>query len=168
MKNLWYIAKKDLLQILKDRTSYILLLFVPFALILVIGLAFGNFFGSGSSQIAISVAVSNQDSGFVGKSVVDALKVNVSQLKITVKQYSDPNQVTSQVANNSSVNAGVVIPAGATDRLVNASSNGSSIQNLVKFYAVPSNNDPRGTIVQNIVTSVLSSQFAGSSAVAQV
>ena len=69
MKNLWYIAKKDLLQILRDRNSLFLLLIVPLVLIVVIGFAFGNLFGSGSSQITITVAVSNQDSGFVGKAV---------------------------------------------------------------------------------------------------
>ena len=68
MKNLWYIAKKDLLQISRDRASLIFLLLVPLVLIIVIGFAFGNtFFGSGSSQITITVAVNNQDSGSVGR-----------------------------------------------------------------------------------------------------
>ena len=57
MKTVWYIAKKDLLQVLKDRSSFILLLAVPLVLITVIGLAFNNLFGSGSSQLTISVAV---------------------------------------------------------------------------------------------------------------
>ena len=89
MKNLWYIAKKDLLQISRDRASLIFLLLVPLVLIIVIGFAFGNtFFGGGSSQIAITVAVNNQDSGSVGKAIVDALHINTDQLKITVNQYS--------------------------------------------------------------------------------
>ncbi len=99
MKNLWYIAKKDLLQILKDRSSLFFLLLVPLILIVVVGFAFGNLFGSGSSQVTITVAVSNQDSGFLGKSVVQALQVNASSLKITVNQYTDPNKVKDQVAN---------------------------------------------------------------------
>lgn len=73
MKTMWYIAKKDLLQTLKDRNSFFLLLAVPLILIAVIGLAFGTLFGSGSSQITITVAVSNSDSGFVGTSIVKAL-----------------------------------------------------------------------------------------------
>jgi len=168
MKNLWYIAKKDLLQILRDRNSFFLLLVVPLVLIAVIGLAFGNLFGSGSSQITITVAVSNQDSGVVGKTIVNALHVNTDKLQITVKQYNDPSQVTDQVANNSSVNAGIVIPAGTTDKLIAAAQTGTTPTNLVQFYALPSNNDPRATIVQNIVSGVLSAQFAGTSAVGQV
>ena len=168
MKNLWYIAKKDLIQILRDRNSLIFLILVPLVLILVIGLAFGNLFGSSSGPITITVAVSNQDSGFVGKSIVDALHINNDQLKITVNQYNDPGQVTDQVANNTNVNAGIVIPAGTTDKLTAASGTGTTPKNLVQFYSLPSNNDPRATIVQNIVTGVLSSQLAGTSAVGAV
>jgi linearmycin/streptolysin S transport system permease protein len=168
MKNLWYIAKKDLLQILRDRNSLFFLILVPLVLIIVIGFAFGNLFGGSSGPIMITVAVSNQDSGFVGKSIVDVLHINNDQLKITVNQYNDPGQVTDQVANNSNVNAGIVIPAGTTDKLTSAAGTGTTPKNLVQFYSLPSNNDPRATIVQNIVTGVLSSQLAGTSAVGQV
>src|SRR5258708_12788683 len=92
MKNLWYIAKKDLLQILKDRGSLFFLLLVPLILIVVGGFAFGNFFGSGSSQIAITVAVSNQDSGFLGKSVLQALQLNPTSLNITSNHHTHPNK----------------------------------------------------------------------------
>ncbi|HLH63786.1 MAG TPA: ABC transporter permease [Ktedonobacteraceae bacterium] len=168
MKTAWYIAKKDLLETLKDRNSFILLLAVPLVLIAVIGLAFGNIFGSGSSQISITVAVSNQDNGYVGTSIINALKINTNQLQITVNQYNSPGQVTDQVANNSNVNAGVVIPAGTTDKVNAASQNGTPPKNLIQFYSLPSNNDPRATIVQNILTNVLTSELAGSSAVGQV
>jgi len=168
MKNLWYIAKKDLLQILKDRSSLFFLLLVPLILIVVVGFAFGNLFGSSSSQVTITVAVSNQDSGSLGKSIVNALHVNTDKLKITVNQYNDPSQVTGQVANNSNVNAGIVIAAGASDKFVAAAQTGTVPKNLVQVYSLPSTNDPRATIVQNIVTGVLSSQFAGASAVGQV
>lgn len=168
MKTIWYIAKKDLLQVLKDRNSFILLLAVPLVLIAVVGLAFGNIFGSSSSQITITVAVNNQDTGYVGTSIVDALKVNTDQLKIIVNSYNSSGQVTDQVANNSNVNAGVVIPAGTTDKVNAAVQNGTTSKNLVQFYALPSNSDPRATIVQNVVTNVLTSELAGNSAVGQV
>src|SRR5437588_3403303 len=135
MKTIWYIAKKDLLQVLKDRNSFFLLLAVPLVLIAVIGLAFSNIYGSGSSQITIVVAVNNQDSGYVGASIVKALKINSDQLKITVNQYNSSGQVTDQVANNTNVNAGVVIPAGTTDKVNAAAQNGTTPKNLVQFYA---------------------------------
>jgi len=153
MQTIWYIAKKDLLQVLKDRISLILLLAVPLVLITVIGLASNNLFGSGSTQITISVAVSNQDGGTVGTAIVNALKIDTNQLEITVNQYQDTQQVIDQIANNSNVNAGVVIPAGTTDKVIAAAQSGTAPKNLIQFYALPSNNDPRATIVQNIVTS---------------
>jgi ABC-2 type transport system permease protein len=168
MKNLWYIAKKDLLQILRDRTSLFFLLAVPLVLIVVVGFAFGSFFGSGSNQITITVAVSNQDSGFLGKDIVNALQISTDKLKITVNQNNNPSQVTDQVANNSNVNAGVVIPTGTTDKFIAAAQTGITPKNLVQFYSLPSNNDPRATIVQNIVSGVISAQLAGTTAVGQV
>ncbi|HEY6541621.1 MAG TPA: ABC transporter permease, partial [Ktedonobacteraceae bacterium] len=168
MKNLWYIARKDLLQTLKDRNSFFLLLVMPLVLITVIGLAFGSFFGSGSNQITIAVAVNNQDNGFLGKSIVQALQVNTSRLKITVTQYSDPGKVKDQVANNSKVDAGVVIPAGASDALIAASSRGTLPKNIVQIYSLPGTNNTSPTIIQNIVTNVLTSQVAGTTAVGQV
>jgi ABC-2 type transport system permease protein len=171
MRTIWYIAKKDLLQVLKDRNSFLLLLAVPLILITVVGLAFGGLFNSSASQISISVAVSNQDSGYVGKTVVDALKINNSQLVVTVNQFSDAAQVKQQVADGKD-SAGVVVPSGTTDKLIAASQTGTPSQNLVQFYAIPSNNDPNVTITQGIVTSVVnqlvSAQFAGTSAVGQV
>ena len=168
MKNLWFIAKKDLLQILRDRASLFFLLLVPLVLIVVVGFAFGNLFGSGSTQITITVAVSNQDSGSVGKAIVNALQINTDKLKITVDQYNNPNQITDQVANNSNVNAGIVIPAGTTDKFIATAQTGTTPKDLVQFYSLPSNNDPRATIVQNIVSGVISSQLAGTTAVGQV
>ena len=169
MKNLWYIARKDLLQSLKDRNSIFLLLIMPLVLITVIGFAIGGLYNSGSIEIDIRVAMSNQDTGFIGQSVAQALKnASAGQLKITIKQYSDANKVKDAVANDSNVNAGVVIPAGATNQLNAAIRNGTMPKNLVQVYSLPSTNDTRPTIIQNIITGVLTSDVAGSTAVGQV
>lgn len=179
MKTAWYIAKKDLMLVLKDRNSLILLLVVPLVLIVVIGEALGGIYNSGPNQINVRVAVSNQDNGYVGTSIVDALKIDTSQLKVTVDTYNSADQVKNVVGNGkdasgNTVNAGVVIPAGTTDKLIAASRDGTatSAKNLVQFYALPSNNDPTVTIAQSIVTNtvnvLVSSQFAGTSAVEQV
>ncbi len=171
MKTLWYIAKKDLLLVVKDKNSFLLLLIVPLVLIAAVGTALGGLFGSSSTQIAITVAVNNADSGYVGQAIVKALKINNSQLAITVNQYSDPSKIKQLVAAGSA-NTGVVIPSGTTDKLIAASSNGSTTQNLVQFYSIPSSNDPSVAITQGVVTSVVnqlvSAQYAGSAAVGQV
>ncbi len=170
MKTLWYIAKKDLLQVLKDRSSFVLLLVVPLALIAVIGVALGGLSNS-STQIAITVAVNNQDNGYVGKAVVDALKINTSSLKITVNSYNTADGVTQQV-KDSNADAGVVIPAGTTDTLIKTSASTQTTSNLVKVYSLPNSTDARVTIVQNlvggVVNSLVNAQYAGSSAVSQV
>src|SRR5947209_18673858 len=140
MKTVWYIARKDLLQAVKDRGSLILLLLVPVVLISVIGLAFGNAFGGGSGPVTINVALSNQDSGYVGSTLVKALNINSNQLVIKVTAYSDPGQVTSAVADtNSQFSAGVVIPAGTTAGLIADAQHNTPPQNLVKVYALPNN-----------------------------
>ena len=170
MKTLWYIAKKDLLQVLKDRSSFLLLLVVPLLLITVIGAAFGSF-GSGSSQITITVAVNNQDNGYVGKTVVDALKIDTSSLKVTVNSSTDANKVTQQV-KDSTADVGVVIPSGTTNTLIATSQGNKPTSNLISVYALPNSSDARVKLVQNLVTGVVnqlvSAQYAGSSAVSQV
>ena len=168
MRNLWYIAKKDLVQSLKDRNSIFLMLIMPLVLIAAIGFALGGIFNSGSSQISISVALNNQDNGFVGTSIIQALNIKTDQLKITVKQYSDPNKVKDAVANDSNINAGVIIPAGVSDQLTSATSNSTLPKNLVQVYSLPGSNDARPTIIQNIVTGILTSEVGGATAVGQV
>jgi ABC-2 type transport system permease protein len=172
MKTVWYIAKKDLLQTFRDRTSLIMMLIVPIVLIAVIGGALGNFGGS-SGPIQITVALSNQDNGYVGQTIEKVLQINTSTLQITIQKYNDPGQVSSVVGQtNSSVNAGVVVPAGTTNTLLQAAQNDTPTSNLVKFYSLPNSNDTRVTIIQNLINStvdgLVSAQFAGTQAVKQV
>jgi ABC-2 type transport system permease protein len=172
MKTLWDIAAKDLLQVLKDRNSFILLLAVPLILIVVVGFALGNVFGSGSTQITITVAVSNQDTGqnaYIGKAILSALKINTSRLAITVDEYGSTGQVTQQVtASNNATLVGVVIPSGASNTLITDTQQGITPKNLVQIYTLPNNSDARIPIVQNIVSNVVSAQLVGSEAIGQV
>jgi ABC-2 type transport system permease protein len=172
MKTLWDIAAKDLLQVLKDRNSLILLLAVPLILIVVVGFALGNVFGVGSTQISITVAVSNQDTGqnaYLGKAILSALKINTSQLVVTVNEYDSSGQVTQQVTtSNNAALLGVVIPSGASNTLITDTQQGITPQNLVQIYTLPNNSDARIPIVQNIVSNVVSAQLVGSEAIGQV
>ncbi|HLZ57053.1 MAG TPA: ABC transporter permease [Ktedonosporobacter sp.] len=174
MKTLWYIAKKDLLQVAKDRSALVLMLIVPLALISVVGLAFGSLFGNGNNQITIKVALSNQETAqdaFVGKTIANALKINTSQLVITVNEYADPSQVLGQVTttSNDAAAVGIVIPAGASQTLSNDLQQKITPKNLVQFYTLPnSTNDIRVKVVQDLVNTVMQSQFVGSASVDQV
>lgn len=170
MKVLWYIAKKDLLQVLKDRNSFLLLLVVPMVLIIIIGFALSGV-NSGSDQIAITVALSNQDNGYVGKNIADTLKIDKSTIKVTVNTYSNEKDVARAVQDGNAI-VGVVIPAGTTDKLIATSQSKGMTSNLVQVYALPNSTDQRVIIVQNLVTSIVngtvSGQYVSSAAVGQV
>lgn len=169
MKTLLYIARKDLLQVVRDRTSFIFLLVLPLAFIAVYGFAFGNAFG-GSTQININVALDNQDTGYVGKAITSSLK-SQGQLNITIHNYSTVDDVKQHVKNGDD-DAGFVIPAGASDTLTAASSHNQPVQDLIQFYSLPNSSQGPTTIAQQLVTGtvdqLVSGQFAGSAAVGQV
>lgn len=172
MNTIWYVAKKDLLQTIKDRGSIFFILVMPMIFITVMGLTLSNAFGD-NGPIKVTVAISNQDNGFVGQSVVKYLAIDSKSLQITLKQYSTPDQVTSVVADTkSNVDAGVVIPAGTTDALENDVKNNQPTNNLIKFYALPGTNNQPTLIAQQvlngIVSSLVTSQYAGGAAVGQV
>lgn len=170
MKVLWYIAKKDLLQVLKDRNSFLLLLVVPMVLIIIIGFALSGV-NSGSDQIAITVALSNQDNGYVGKNIADTLKIDKRTIKVTVNTYSNEKDVARAVQDGNAI-VGVVIPAGTTDKLIATAQSKGVTSNLVQVYALPNSTDQRVIIVQNLVTSIVagtvSGQYVSSAAVGQV
>ncbi len=172
MKTLWYIAKKDLLQITRDRNGLILMLLVPLMLISIVGFAFGSFYSDGSSQIHITVALNNQETApdaFIGKTIASALKVNTRQLAITVHEYRNPAQVIAQVeASNDAANVGIVIPSGASQTLLGDLQRNVTPKNLVQLYTLPNTNDLRITVVENMVNNVVRSILSGSAGVSQV
>lgn len=172
MNTLWYVAKKDLLQTVRDRGSIFFTLLMPMIFITVMGLTLSNAFGN-SGPIQVSVAINNQDSGFVGQTIVKALAINSSGLQIRLKQYQSPDQVTSTVADTkSNVDAGVVIPAGTTDALLRDIENHQPTNDLVKFYSLPGTSNEPALIAQQVLNSITSaivtSEYASSAALAQV
>jgi ABC-2 type transport system permease protein len=172
MKAIWYIARKDLLETIKDRGSLLFTLAMPIIFITMMGFVLAGTFNS-SGPIKVIVAISNQDSGIVGQSIVKAMSVNNSSLQITVKQYSDPAQISSVVADTkSNVDAGIVIPAGTTQALTNAVENHQSTDNLVKFYSLPATNNQPTLIAKQMLTGVIAglvnSEYASGAAINQV
>ncbi|HLG78842.1 MAG TPA: ABC transporter permease, partial [Ktedonobacteraceae bacterium] len=172
MKAIWYIAKKDLLETIKDRGSIFFMLAMPIIFITVMGFVLSGDFGS-NGPIQVTVAVSNQDTGPVGQAIVTALKTKNSSIQFNLKTYSDASQVQNVVADTkSNVDAGVVIPAGTSQKFTSAVENHQPVNNLVQFYTLPSSNNAPAQIAQGVVYSVISnmatSAYASSAAVAQV
>ncbi len=172
MKAIWYIAKKDLLETIKDRSSLFFMLAMPIIFITVMGFVLAGSFGS-NGPIQVTVAISNQDNGAVGNAIVTALKTKNSSFQFNLKTYSDPAQVQNVVADTkSNVDAGVVIPAGASQKFMSAVENHQPVNNLVQFYTLPSSNNAPAQIAQEVVNGVVSnmatSAYASSAAIAQV
>ncbi|HEY0757078.1 MAG TPA: ABC transporter permease [Ktedonobacteraceae bacterium] len=172
MKTIWYVAKKDLLQTIRDRSSIFFILIMPIIFITVMGLTLGNAFGN-SGAIQVTVAMNNQDDGFVGQNIAKYLNINTKTLQLNLKNYSTADQVTTAVADTKSgVDAGVVIPAGATDALLKDVENHQPTNNLIKFYSLPGTNNQPTLIAQQILNTIISSmvtsEYAGNAAVQQV
>lgn len=168
MKTLWYIAKKDLLQVIKDRSALILMLVVPLVLISVVGFAFGNLFGDGSSQLKIKVALSNHDAG-IGSTISRALKVNTKTLLITVNEYPDSAQVTAKVAAaNDAADVGIVIPEGASQDVLDAGQPTGTARNLIQFYTLPNTANASVTVVRDIVNNIVQTQRIAMASARQV
>jgi ABC-2 type transport system permease protein len=172
MKVIWYIAKKDLLETIKDRTSIFFMLVMPIIFITVMGFVLsGSFAGSGPIQVI--VAFSNQDNGMVGQAITTALSTKNTSIQFTLKRYTTSAQVHAAVADTkSNINAGVVIPAGTSQAFFTAIDNHQPFNNLVQFYSLPSSNNAPAQIAQQMVSSVINSiaisAYAGSAALAQV
>lgn len=175
MKVLWYVAQKDLLQVVKDKNAFIFSLAFPIILCVVSGLMFGNAFGGGDNtgQIAITLAISNQDSGYVGDTLTQALGIDTDQLKLTLQEFADGDQV-AQAVRDEKADAGVVIPAGSTDKLQQAIEQDTAVGDLVLVYTPSNSNNLQepALVVQQIVTGIVdhlvSASRAGSAAVAEV
>lgn len=168
MKTLWYIAKKDLLQVIKDRSALMLMLVVPLVLISVVGFAFGNLFGDGSSQLKIKVALSNHDAG-IGNTISRALKVNTKTLLITVNEYPDSAQVTAKVAAaNDAADVGIVIPEGASQDVLDAGQPTGTARNLIQFYTLPNTANASVTVVRDIVNNIVQTQRIAMASARQV
>src|SRR2546429_1997735 len=171
MKILWYIAKKDLLQVIKDRNSFILQLIVPVILVGILGAAFSNDIGGNSKPPEFTVAVSNKDDGHIGDTLIKALQAKNDSFKITISKYNSVTQVAQHVSDGNAV-VGLVIPAKTTKKLSDAASKGQIISNIIQFYVPSDSTDQRVTMVQHIITSVIDRQvdmqYAGSAAIQQV
>ncbi|WP_084658928.1 ABC transporter permease [Thermogemmatispora onikobensis] len=172
MQAMFSILKKDFLQMMKDRWSFIWMLLVPLVLVATVGFALSGVYGTGQNTITIQVAVSDQDHGLVGQTVLKALDQHSQQLTINVTRYSDAAGVQKAVADGQGSVTGVIIPAGTTAKLQEAAARGEPTQSLVQIYTIPSSNDPSSAIVQNLVTSAVgqlaTATFAGSAAIQEV
>ena len=101
MKLAWILARKDLLQTVRDKLSFIFILLMPLAFTLFFGLLFGG--GSDS----LPLAVNDADGGAAAKQLVAALqKSNV--VKVTAESAAD----AEKAVDDNKAAAALLIPQG--------------------------------------------------------
>ena len=118
MKRIIDIALKDLMQILRDRKTFLFLLIMPIAFTFLFGFAFGGF-SKGESDPRLPVAVINKDGGDLSLRLVNLLE-NSEVVVLT----QDDGQTLADYEKSLSKGdlAGIlIIPAGYTNTLLTGS-----------------------------------------------
>ncbi len=110
MQQLFSIAWKDLLLNFRDRSGLLIMLVAPFALILIIGAAFGGFSEDSGPGIAdIPVILVNLDSGEFGDYILEAFQSDDLADLVEPVIFSDPIEAKKAV-DEDQVAAAVIIP----------------------------------------------------------
>jgi len=118
MKRIFDIAAKDLIQILRDRKTFLFLLIMPIAFTLLFGFSFGGF-SKGESDTRLPMAVINGDGGDLSLRLVSLLE-NSEVIVVT----QDEGQTLADYEKSLSDGdlAGIlIIPAGYSDSLLTGS-----------------------------------------------
>ena len=118
MKRIIDIALKDLMQILRDRKTFLFLLIMPLAFTFLFGFAFGGF-SKGESDPRLPVAVLNEDSGDLSLRLVNLLENSE-----VIALIQDEGQTLADHEKSLSKGdlAGIlIIPAGYTNSLLTGS-----------------------------------------------
>ncbi len=152
MSKVLQIGKKDLLIILYDRTSLLLMLLAPFVLILGLGLIAGGFkFGEDEGNTGIDIipiAFTNLDEGALGAILADVFTTDDLADLIQMTEVTDVASAQQQVDDNK-VAAAVIVPAGFSDGIMAGETAVSPA--IIELYVNPAN--PIGaSIVDSIVT----------------
>jgi len=107
IKDLWQIAKKDLLEFSRDRIRLVTFIIMPIFMMVLTGFIFP----SQSSLKNIPIGIANQDSA-TGKEIVEAisnLEVSSGTRAFVVKNYDNLDAIKEAIRRQE-INGGVVIP----------------------------------------------------------
>ena len=116
MKRIFDIAVKDLMQILRDRKTFLFLLIMPIAFTFLFGFAFGGF-SKGEADPRLKLAVIDEDNGEISRALVEQL--GHSEV-IRVVQDEEKSLDDHEKALEKGKLAGIlVIPQGYGDNLLN-------------------------------------------------
>ncbi len=145
MKRILDIAQKDLLQILRDRKTFLFLLIMPIAFTFLFGFAFGGF-SKTESDPRLPVAVIDEDGGELSLKLVELLE---NSEVIAITQNADKTLADYEKLLEKGKLAGIiVIPAGYTETLLTG--------NLPRLSLTVDLTQTAGTTVQSEVLAAAS------------
>jgi len=106
--DLFYIAKKDLLEFIRDRTRLVTFIIMPIFMLVMVGFIFP----SQSSIKNINIGVANQDGAIGTKlvTVIDQLEITAGTKAFKVKYYSNIPQMKNAIRSQQ-INGGIFIPS---------------------------------------------------------
>ena len=103
------IAKKDLLEFVRDKTRLVTFVIMPIFMLIMVGFIFP----SQTSIKNINIGIANQDNGVLSKqlvSVVSNLEITSGTKAFKLHYYSNENEIKTAIRSQD-VNGGLVIPA---------------------------------------------------------
>ena len=109
IKDLWQIARKDLLEFTRDRLRLITFFIMPIFMMILVGFIFPN----QNSLKNTSIGIANQDTGQIGQQLVLAisgLKLSDDNLAFQIKNYSDAEAIKNNIKKQK-IFGGIAIPA---------------------------------------------------------
>lgn len=160
MQRILAIAIKDFRLTFRDRAALLSMLATPFALALVLGLAFGGLGGS-SGPGGVATVIVDGDGGQAGQAIVAALSSDQLRSLVSVTIITDPTAARALVDDNKA-SAAVIIPAGMTAR-VRSAAVASMPAASVEIYENPTL-VTGAQIVRSIVDGVLARIGSGAAA----
>jgi ABC-2 type transport system permease protein len=113
MKRIFDIAMKDLLQILRNRMTFLFLLIMPIAFTLLFGLAFGG--SGGTSDPRLPVGYLDQDGGQLSQGLKTLLDQS-TVIRLDVNPQRSRADLDSLVGNGK-LAAAIIVPAGYSQSL---------------------------------------------------
>lgn len=145
MRRIFDIAAKDLMQILRDRKTFLFLLIMPIAFTFLFGFAFGGF-SAAESDPRLPVAVIDEDGGDLSLKLVELLQTSEV---IAITQDGDQTLADyEKLLEKGKLTGIVIIPAGYTETLLDG--------NLPRLSLTVDLTQTAGTTVQSEVLAAAS------------
>lgn len=128
MKKIFLIGWKDVTLAFRDRAALILMLAAPFLMTLGMGFVTGRFSSSNTSGVSqIPVAIVNQDSGDLGKMLVEVFQSNDLKNLVLTDVTTDVAGARQRVQDDK-LAALVIVPAGFSDSIMAGEAQASAVK----------------------------------------